>query len=549
MGQRPTRRAGIAKFRVPDPSTQKVLDAIIERIEVLDGIRGDSLDQAVTYRGLGESGFTIIPGANDTPEIINTPGPGTSGPTDIPGIGVAAAPEGLVATETFLALLLTWNNPSFNLQHIEVWRSATDNLSLAILLGTTVAPQFADYVGANATYYYWVRSVGTDGTYSAYNAVAGTEGTTGVDPSDIQMDPGSFVLTDGSGNVTPFTVGTIDGEPAVALDGQFIVDGTIRAESIIANSIGADRIAAMQLSAISGDMGTLRLGRLTTGEDGNPPLYDDQSSFRVEIQDQAATAYPLWYGSGAKSDLGGLFYVDKNGRVVIKGILDASMIKQSFFAPAGVNQSFRIATEYVDDGTPGANYVGKQAHILPMRSVSFVNTSDNSDGTFGHSFTKISGNYTEEFSPAITFYGPQYAGTTEYGRLGSHSENILVSMTAQTSKRNSSDSNGNNFTGTLYYQYDNEGWKKAWYTAWEKDRSSSMANMQVFNSRETAWDALSFRMGILPTRANNDQKAAVSGMNLCVWIPNFGYADLVPEEQAADTRVDDLSTKFAPRWE
>jgi hypothetical protein len=156
MAQRPTRRAGLRTTRLPDHQVQKALDPIVERIEVLDGLRGDTLDKAVTYRDLRDSGFTIIPGSGGGQQIVDTPGPGDG--SDGPGIGVAAAPSNLAAAETFLALLLTWDNPSFNLQHIEVWRSTTDNLSLAVFIGTTVSPQFVDYVGASATYYYWVRS-------------------------------------------------------------------------------------------------------------------------------------------------------------------------------------------------------------------------------------------------------------------------------------------------------------------------------------------------------------------------------------------------------
>jgi len=185
MGQRATRRTGLPKTRGLDAPLQRVLDGLIERVEVFDGIRGDSLDSAVTFRDLNASGFNIVDGGGGSNIVTGLPNI-TDG-SSVPGTGPAAAPTNLAANETFLALLLTWDNPSFNLQHIEVHRSLTDNLSTAVLVGTTVAPLFVDYVGGSATFYYWVRAVGTDGTFSAFNATAGTLGTTGVDPSDFEV--------------------------------------------------------------------------------------------------------------------------------------------------------------------------------------------------------------------------------------------------------------------------------------------------------------------------------------------------------------------------
>lgn len=186
MARRKTPLAGLPKPRLADRSTQRVIDAVVERIEILDGIRGDSLDKAVTFRDLDDSGFTLRNTGGGTTQIVNTPGPGGGGA--VPGTGPAAAPRNLMVNETFLALLLAWDNASFNLQHNEIWRSATDNLSTAIKIATSITPIYVDYVGALASYYYWVRSVGNDGSFSAYNDTAGTLGTTGVDPSDFEVE-------------------------------------------------------------------------------------------------------------------------------------------------------------------------------------------------------------------------------------------------------------------------------------------------------------------------------------------------------------------------
>jgi hypothetical protein len=183
MATRRTRKAGLIKPRIEDPQLRLAVDAIIERLEVLDGLRGDNLDKAVTWRDLDESGFTVENlGAGGNPIVTNTPGPGDGTPSP-DTTGPAAPPANLRATETWLALLLNWDNPPVNLQFVEVWRNTVDDLSTAVRIGTSRTSMYVDYVGAEASFYYWVRSVGTDGSYSAFNDTAGTLGTTGVDPS------------------------------------------------------------------------------------------------------------------------------------------------------------------------------------------------------------------------------------------------------------------------------------------------------------------------------------------------------------------------------
>ena len=256
MAQRKTRKAGILKSRHSDPKIQKTFDAIVERLEVLDGLRGDELDRAVTYRDLSLSGFTVLSGAGG-PYITDSPtggGGGTGGGGDGPGIGPAGPPSNLSASETFLALLLTWDNPSFNLQHIEVYRSLEDNLSTRVLIGTTVSPQYMDYVGASASFYYWVRAVGTDGTFSAFNDTAGTLGTTGIDPSDFELE-------------LNISASNLDAALAARID-LIDVDGAI--DSLMT------RVAAAQgdIIAIDGRTTTLEstASSLQTSIDGNTTL-------------------------------------------------------------------------------------------------------------------------------------------------------------------------------------------------------------------------------------------------------------------------------------
>ncbi len=519
MGTRPTKRAGIPKIRVEDPMLQKQLDAIIERIEVLDGLRGDALDKAVTYRDLGLSGFTIKAGSGGSSgiglEIINTPGPGdtiTTGPT--------TPPTDLAVTETFLALLLTWNNPPDNLQHIQIFRAAVDNLSLAVLIGTTVSPQFVDYVGANAANYYWIRAVATEGSVTAYNDTMGTLGATGIDPSAILIAGGGFVIKDpGDGpDISPFIVGTVNDETAVGLDGQFLVDGTIRAASIIAGVIGAREIGVEKLSALTADMGTLRAGRITTGTDGTEQEdWRDQEQFRVEIEGPAGTGYPLWFGNEDKSSESGRFYVDVNGNVVVKGLLQASMIRQSLFTPAGDNDPFRIATEYPSKYI-GSIYTGKKAHLFPMKTSIFNN------GDF-RGFGMGSQGPNSKAGPEVTFLGPLHDSDTEYGRLGTYSEQFMVHYDIMCYRYD--DRKGNDFMHPiLEYRYDGATWEEAWKFTYALSAGNIGAST-VFVSRETPWNTLGLRIRLQLGSGSVNAKVGLHCISLQVWTPNFGYADAI----------------------
>jgi len=523
MATRKTSKAGIPKLRVQDSALQRQLDAIVERLEVLDGVRGDDLDQAVTFRDLNAAGYPITTGlgGGGSPQIGNRPDTG-----DGPGVGPTTAPENLAATETFLALLLTWTNPSFNLQHIEVWRSATDNLSAALMVGTTVSPQFVDYVGAEAAYYYWVRALATDGTYSAYNAVAGTLGETGINPGNLSIDPRFFALVDGTGTELPFLT---DGAGTIGIDGDLIVSESIRATSIVGNSIGADQIAAIQLSAINSDMGTITAGLLRTA---------DSPAYRVEVQDQAATFYPLWYGSGAKSSGTGLFYVDQNGQVVVKGLLDAGMIRQSFFAPATTNyNSFRIACDYPSNYSGGV-YSGKAAHICPILSTSqatafVLATRSNSASLSTVTFT----------SPTVSVLGPANSSATQYGRLGSDSELLHITVLVTATSEGTATISGWNqaIRGTLevdvQYQYDGDTqWSYLTTLPMTAFGTGTVSFSTVVCTRSTAFDTLYFRYRVRPLtldlpRGEDEFDTILSSVaslissSLVITAANFGYAD------------------------
>jgi len=338
----------------------------------------------------------------------------------------------------------------------------------------------------------------------------------------------------------PFIIDTVDGEGSeIGINGTLIVDGTIRAESLIAGSIGADYIGVNSLSALTANMGTLAAGLLTTkgtitGTNPNgSPIYGPDTrdgAWRVEIE--ADSAWPIWYGQGGKSEPTGLFYVTTDGNVVVKGLLDAGMIKQSYFTPAGANNSFRIACDYPSNYSAGI-YTGKSAHLSPTR---IMQQQPDQQLRYNESFN----------SNAATFYSPTYSSSiVEFARLGSSSETILLQIFTDLSgfaRLDEFDITGYvEVDGFLQYQYDNEGWKSAWswtlpinFTAWSgaggsanRYGSASSLLSQHFVTRGTSFSTLKFRLRFennLTTGESGPATPTLENISLTATTPNFGVS-------------------------
>ena len=152
-----------------------------ELVETLTGQRGDPLDRAVTYRDLVDEGFATLSGTG-----ILSGGTGTLKPKPQPPGGLPAppVPVNLQASGGFAAILLNWQYEAYTgHSHTEIWRASTNNLGNALIVGTTAAKVYTDYVTqTGTTYYYWVRNVSVSGEVSAYNSTNGTPATLSTDP-------------------------------------------------------------------------------------------------------------------------------------------------------------------------------------------------------------------------------------------------------------------------------------------------------------------------------------------------------------------------------
>lgn len=173
----------------------EVIGAIKEALEVRVGRRGDTLDAGVTFRDLEALGYIDQAGAGSGQSglsagvrVTSTLNPGGIPELYDPSADLTPppAPSDLKATAVFETVLLSWSQASFpNQSFWEVWRSFTNDLSSAVLIGTSSSQFFTDVAQSNQTYYYWVRTVSAAGIKSAWNSSFGTEVTTGVDPAKL----------------------------------------------------------------------------------------------------------------------------------------------------------------------------------------------------------------------------------------------------------------------------------------------------------------------------------------------------------------------------
>lgn len=174
---------------IPDAgisSTENVLSAIKQLLDVREGHVGDKMDSNVTYRdlvllGLAQdatgsvqynptavrgNGNTVIPNGVDPdgydPTIDLTPPP---------------PPENVVASGSIGVIFVTWDQPAYkNHQLAEVWRSETDDIGAATRIATSSSQGYMDSPNAKEfTYYYWIRFVSkanVNGPYSQESASA-----------------------------------------------------------------------------------------------------------------------------------------------------------------------------------------------------------------------------------------------------------------------------------------------------------------------------------------------------------------------------------------
>jgi len=237
-----------------DNNLRDVARQIKSILDVREGVIGDPLDRNVTIRELVSAGMATLSG--DT--LIGATAASNSTTTSSGGLGTTTAvtgtPEyynGTIDTTTppaaenfkaiglFASVLLEWDLPRIkNYAYAEIWRSETDQIGNAILLGSSRGMSYSDYLGTSTTKYYWIRFVTQANITGPFNSTSGTPGSTAKSPgllieslsgqiteTELHKDLGSRIdLVDKAGGLTT-QVSTLNGRYTVKIDDKGYVTG------------------------------------------------------------------------------------------------------------------------------------------------------------------------------------------------------------------------------------------------------------------------------------------------------------------------------------
>ena len=88
---------------------------------------------------------------------------------------IPPAPTGVTASGAFTSVIVDWDEHHYvEFSFAEVWRSTTNVLSTAVIVGTTNGLVYTDEVGYDKTYYYWVRFVSYSNVNGPYGGPSST---------------------------------------------------------------------------------------------------------------------------------------------------------------------------------------------------------------------------------------------------------------------------------------------------------------------------------------------------------------------------------------
>ena len=158
-------------------------ETVKEGLDVLLGHRGSPFQRAVTFQDLLDTnvlrlasniGLSTVTG-NSSDFVV---------PTEDANIQLPPAPTGLSASGAFQNIILTWDLRTYvGHAFVEIHRHTSDSISDATLLARVsgFTGIYADAVGTNANYYYWVRAVNVNDDIGPFNSSAGVNGTTQPD--------------------------------------------------------------------------------------------------------------------------------------------------------------------------------------------------------------------------------------------------------------------------------------------------------------------------------------------------------------------------------
>ena len=222
------------------PDLRRFLDRIRETFESPDGM--------VTKTDLIKTGVFEKNTAGDLSFLEN-------GNTD--SCTSPPAPVNLDASGSMASIILSWDGGEYSAcySYTEIWSAVANDLGTAVLIGTTTSELFADAVGSDASYYYWVRFVSVLDDKGPYNQTAGTLGETAPDLEYVFSQLTSAYSTTSD---APF----FQLDTATTIGGVSIPAGTYMKQAMIYNGV----ITNAKIGAAAVDSAKIANAAITTAK-------------------------------------------------------------------------------------------------------------------------------------------------------------------------------------------------------------------------------------------------------------------------------------------
>lgn len=107
---------------------------------------------------------------------------------------VPTIPQNATLSVAFTAFVLGWDAPTYNGHaYTEIWRSEVNLFAGAARIATTITNIYADEVGYNKTYFYWLRHVNIDSVEGPIHATSGLTGTTVVNVTELMQQQSALI--------------------------------------------------------------------------------------------------------------------------------------------------------------------------------------------------------------------------------------------------------------------------------------------------------------------------------------------------------------------
>ena len=351
------------------PELRRFLEGVKQVVEVREGTRGKSLDQAVTFRDLVDADVDIsslhIPGAPAGDSADSSAGAATVGSglgSVIPSMAVPPRPTGFRAVGGFEVIFLEWDNPRevfSNYGATQVFRNSENNLATAVMIGVTSSTSYFDRVEPNTGYYYWIRFI-TNGSPPVPGPFIGPVNAASA------LDP-ELVLQELSGRIDESHLANQLGSRIDLVDGDGVGSVTDRISQVSAGIEGnflAIEEAMVAVNAMEGYY-TLRIDAdgyvagFGLSVEPNPAMPTTQTSYFVIRADNFAIAPPSMAGYAEKDPVypftvGQVTDAEGNSKWVVA--MDGATIIDASITKAAIKEA-QIGNTHIDEKGLSSNHI------------------------------------------------------------------------------------------------------------------------------------------------------------------------------------------------